>query len=69
MIKLINRLTGTVMWVADERKEEYLAAGHKLAAEVCVKPAIVADEEKPEVVTEELQMVAPKKTTKARRKK
>ena len=40
MIKLINRLTGTEMWVADDRLNEYLAAGHKLA----VKPA-----EKPEV--------------------
>lgn len=25
------------MWVADERKDEYLAAGHTLAAS-CVKP-------------------------------
>lgn len=33
MIEFINRLTGGTMWVAEERKEEYLAAGHKLAAE------------------------------------
>ena len=33
MIKLINRVTGSVMWVADDRAEKYLAAGHKLAAE------------------------------------
>ena len=32
MIKFINALTGTEMLVADDRKEEYLAAGHKLAA-------------------------------------
>ena len=32
MIKFINALTGTEMFVADDRKEEYLAAGHKLAA-------------------------------------
>ena len=32
MIKLINKTTNTPMWVADERKDEYLAAGHKLAA-------------------------------------
>ncbi len=31
MIEFINRLTGGTMWVAEERKEEYLAAGHKLA--------------------------------------
>lgn len=33
MIKMINRATGTEMWIAEERKEEYLAAGHKPAAE------------------------------------
>ena len=32
MIKLINR-SGGETWVADDRVEEYLAAGHKLAAE------------------------------------
>lgn len=32
MIVFINALTGTEMLVADDRKEEYLAAGHKLAA-------------------------------------
>lgn len=37
MIKFINRLTGTEMWVADERKDEYLRAGHRLAL-TCVKP-------------------------------
>lgn len=31
MVKMINRLLGSVMWVADERVEEYLSAGHKLA--------------------------------------
>lgn len=29
MVKLINWLTGTEMWVAEDRVEEYLAAGHK----------------------------------------
>lgn len=33
MIKLVNRLTKTIMWVADERIDEYLAAGHRLAAD------------------------------------
>lgn len=32
MVELINVITGTQMWVADERVEEYKAAGHKLAA-------------------------------------
>lgn len=38
MVKFINRLTGTEMWVADERVDEYKAAGHKLAAENAEKP-------------------------------
>ncbi len=33
MIKMIDRFTGVEMWVADERVEEYKAAGHKLAAD------------------------------------
>ena len=37
MIKFINKLKGTEMWVADERKDEYLRAGHKLALD-CAKP-------------------------------
>jgi hypothetical protein len=36
MVKFINRLTGTVMWVAEDRVEEYKAAGHKPA--VAPKP-------------------------------
>ena len=32
MVKFINRLTGGEMWVAEDRVEEYKAAGHKLAA-------------------------------------
>lgn len=31
MVKFINKHTGSVMWVADDRAEEYKAAGHKLA--------------------------------------
>ena len=36
VIKFINKATHTPMWVADERKDEYLAAGHKLAADTPV---------------------------------
>lgn len=32
MVKLVNRLTGGETWVHESRLEEYLAAGHKLAA-------------------------------------
>jgi hypothetical protein len=44
MVKFIHKTTNTPMWVADKRKDEYLAAGHKLAAESCAKePAKVED--------------------------
>ena len=43
MIKMINAQFGNEMWVADDRVEEYKAAGHKLAASSSEKPA----EEKP----------------------
>lgn len=32
MVKLINKWTGTVMYVADAREAEYLEAGHKPAS-------------------------------------
>ena len=38
MIKFINRFTGSEMWVADDRKEEYIGAGHKLAPTPSEKP-------------------------------
>lgn len=50
MTKLINAFTGTEMWVADERQDEYIAAGHKLAADPVSKPAKVVDEEPKKVV-------------------
>ena len=31
MVKMINALTGTVMYVHESRLEEYLARGHKIA--------------------------------------
>lgn len=40
MILLINKFTGTEMWVADERAVEYLAAGHKPAVEVPPAPPL-----------------------------
>lgn len=43
-VKMINGLFGNPMWVAEDRVEEYKAAGHKLAAS-SLKPA--KEEEKP----------------------
>lgn len=39
MKEFINWLTGTRMLVADDREAEYLAAGHRLAAEPAPEPA------------------------------
>lgn len=50
MIKLINKHTNTPMWVADERVNEYLAAGHKSATELHAKePAKVEEDAVKEV--------------------
>lgn len=59
MVRFINAFTGTDMWVAENRVDEYKAAGHQLAA-------------KPEIHTEapavEVKKKAPaKKTTKAKK--
>ena len=47
MIPFVNRLTGSLMWVTDERKEEYLRAGHRLALEPEAKPVEASYEEEP----------------------
>ena len=39
MVRMINAQLGTEMWVAEERVEEYKAAGHKLAASDTDNPA------------------------------
>ena len=31
MVKMINKLNGATMWVTEQRVDEYLSAGHKLA--------------------------------------
>ena len=55
MIKFINATTGTPMWVADGRKEEYLRAGHKPAPIKCDEPIKTVEkaEEPAEEPTEE----------------
>lgn len=62
MIKFINALTGTEMLVADDRKEEYIAAGHRLAAAPLAK--------KVEPVKEETKVnrSSTKKSTSSRKK-
>lgn len=63
MIKLIHRTSGTPMWVADDRIDEYLEAGHKLASEICEKEPKEEPKEEPE------KKEAPKKQPKKSAKK
>ena len=53
MVKFIHKQTGTVMWVAEARVDEYKAAGHIPAAEEkpAVKPAEKPAEKKKPVRT------------------
>ena len=37
MVEFINQLTGTVMYVAEERAAEYAAAGHKQISKILQK--------------------------------
>lgn len=37
MVKFINRLTGSEMWIAEDRVAEYQKAGHKVACEATTK--------------------------------
>lgn len=63
MIRMINVFTKTEMWVADDRVDEYKAAGHTLAADL-EKPEVEVDEidfEEPEVEADEVKET--KKTT------
>ena len=69
MVKVINRFTKTTMWVAEERLEEYLGAGHVLASDnVC---PVVVEEPKEEPVEEIKPIeepVAPKKKGRPKKK-
>ena len=65
MLKFINMFTHTEMWVADERKDEYIEAGHALAS---VAPS-AKEPEKPVEVKEKkatTKTTAKKATTKKR---
>lgn len=46
MVRMVNAWTGTEMFVADDRVDEYLAAGCSLAAEAATKAETVTDEPK-----------------------
>ena len=63
MVKFINRLTNTPMMVADDRVEEYKAAGHILAADA---PAVEPSEDE-EPKAKKPKKPATKKTTTKKR--
>lgn len=64
MKKFIHKTLGSIFWVADERVEDYKAAGHKLAADSSAvqKPKEEAPVEEPKEAKEEVKEV--KKTVK-----
>lgn len=71
MRRLINKLTGGDMWVAEERVDEYLAAGHRLAATpspVKAEP-IMNEPEAKEIEDQEEQAVKPVKKVAAKVRK
>lgn len=58
---MINAFTATEMWVADERQDEYIAAGHRLAAAPVSEPTEVVDEEPKKVVKKTTKKATTKK--------
>ena len=65
MVLFINKITGTEMLVANDRVEEYKAAGHRLAADLGTRP----NKEEPKQATVETEPVASTKKAIARKKK
>ena len=61
MTRMINGWTKTEMWVADDRVDEYKAAGHRLAAE-SEKPTV---KDEPKAEAEEIKEPEVKETKKA----
>lgn len=73
MVRMINCFTGTEFWVADDRVDEYKAAGHTLAADLEKPKSDVKQVEEPKVAPvqleekEEPKIEAPKKTKKTKK--
>lgn len=68
MIVFINNITGTEMLVADDRKEEYLAAGHKLAVMPSAKKAETVTEKPKEEPKKTVAKKAPVRRTATKKK-
>lgn len=63
MVRMINAWTGTEMFVADDRVDEYLAAGCYLAAETATKAEAVKVEPKEAKPKSAAKKAPVKKTT------
>lgn len=46
MVKMVNKLTGGDMYVHESRVDEYIAAGHKLAAPPVPAHPLIPEEQK-----------------------
>lgn len=70
MRRLINKLTGSEMWVADSRVKEYMAAGHVLAASPEAEKPAEPEEQEPEIIEEsEIEKEPEPKPAKAKTRK
>lgn len=67
MVKFINKITGTEMLVANDRVQEYKAAGHILAADLGTKPS--KEEPKQEKVETPAPVVSTRKAVVRSKKK
>lgn len=68
MVKMINKLTGTVMYVEEDRKGEYVAAGHRLVNDSTSK-AVPKPETKAPELKETVKKTIAKVKAKTTRKK
>ncbi len=71
MVRLVNKLTGSDMWVADDRLNEYLGAGHKpVPVPETAKPTEQKEPEEPkEIRKPEIRKTEIRKPVKSGRKK
>ena len=69
MVKFINAVTGTEMLVANDRVQEYKAAGHILAADLGTKPSKKEPKQEDHEVVKAPEPVVSNKKTAVRKRK
>lgn len=65
-VKFRNRLTGSIMWVADDRAEEYKAMGHKPVVDEFSAPEKPVKEPEVKKEPKAVEKKAPAKKTTAK---